>query len=591
MSARGPPGPNNVYSPLHSNPSLLTPGSPGTPGQEEVHAALLRPSRTPSTASFSPSVSGINKVGGGTLRQSAISAKFSLPADPSAWSGPNVPEPDDALHNPDPRRDKRSDMQGNIFTMRGLANLGCLAFLVLGILTLFAGYPIISYFKRNPLSTNGAFNIGGTNASGQVPDLLGHAGLIDVDTPKSAYTRASYKDPSKSMQLVWSDEFNVEGRSFYPGDDPYWEALNLNYWQTVDVEWYDPAAVSTANGALELTLSKKSTHNLDYQGGMVTTWNKFCFTGGLIEAAVTLPGAPNILGFWPAVWTMGNLGRVGYGATTEGLWPYSYDACDFGALPNQTLGGLPAATLDPEAGDQYHDNKLSFLPGQRLSRCTCKGESHPGPVHSDGTYVGRASPEIDMFEAVASDKGGNSSQTGQFAPYNYNYTWPATQGVTYDIPNTDTTSLNTYRGGAYQQAVSALSINNQSCYELETGCFAKFAFEYKPGFDDSYITWDPLTEISARPVPQEPMYIIANLGMSESFVAIDFEHLTFPAKMRVDYVRVYQDPDSINVGCDPEDFPTQAYINTYIGAYTNPNYTTWEDYGQTFPKNSKLDTC
>lgn len=35
----------------------------------------------------------------------------------------------------------------------------------------------------------------------------------------------------------------------------------------------------------------------------------------------------------------------------------------------------------------------------RLSRCTCPGESHPGPVHSDGTYVGRAAPEIDIFEA------------------------------------------------------------------------------------------------------------------------------------------------------------------------------------------------
>ncbi len=25
------------------------------------------------------------------------------------------------------------------------------------------------------------------------------------------------------------------------------------------------------------------------------------------------------MGFWPAVWTMGNLGRAGYGATLEGM--------------------------------------------------------------------------------------------------------------------------------------------------------------------------------------------------------------------------------------------------------------------------------
>ena len=66
-------------------------------------------------------------------------------------------------------------------------------------------------------------------------------------------------------------------------------------------------------------------------------------------------------------------------------------------MANQTKDGLPlTATSD---GDPYNNDVLSFLPGQRLSRCTCSGESHPGPMHSDGTYVGRSAPEIDMFEA------------------------------------------------------------------------------------------------------------------------------------------------------------------------------------------------
>jgi len=46
--------------------------------------------------------------------------------------------------------------------------------------------------------------------------------------------------------------------------------------------------------------------------------NKFCFTGGLIEASVQLPGTHNVVGMWPAIWTMGNLGRAGYGASLEG---------------------------------------------------------------------------------------------------------------------------------------------------------------------------------------------------------------------------------------------------------------------------------
>ena len=78
-------------------------------------------------------------------------------------------------------------------------------------------------------------------------------------------------------------------------------------------------------------------------------------------------------------------------------WPYTYDSCDVGTAPNQTRNGQPyAATVN---GDPSYNDALSWLPGQRLSRCTCDGESHPGPKHPDGTYVGRSAPEIDVFEA------------------------------------------------------------------------------------------------------------------------------------------------------------------------------------------------
>lgn len=138
--------------------------------------------------------------------------------------------------------------------------------------------------------------------------MSGNWGMIDLETPESAYTMTSYQDSSSELQLVFSDEFNTDGRTFYPGDDPYWEAVDLHYWQTNNMEWYDPAAITTKNGNLQITLSKKETHGLHYQGGMMSTWNKFCFTGGLIQTSVVLPGANNVLGLWPAIWTMGNLG-------------------------------------------------------------------------------------------------------------------------------------------------------------------------------------------------------------------------------------------------------------------------------------------
>lgn len=77
--------------------------------------------------------------------------------------------------------------------------------------------------------------MGGVNASGQIPDVPGNFGLVDRDTPADAYTIKSYHTGDE-MVLVFSDEFNDDGRTFYPGDDPFWEAVDLHYWGTVSDE-------------------------------------------------------------------------------------------------------------------------------------------------------------------------------------------------------------------------------------------------------------------------------------------------------------------------------------------------------------------
>ena len=175
-----------------------------------------------------------------------------------------------------------------------------------------------SYFNSVRQSSFNAFGLGGINASGQLPSIPGNWGLIDLDTPQDAYTYPDFIS-GKPWQLIFSDEFNVEGRSFYPGDDPYWEAVDLHYWVTNNMEWYDPAAITTRNGSLEIVLERKDTHDLHFQGGMMMTWNKFCFTGGIVLSSIVLPGINNVLGLLPALWAMGNLGRAGYGATLEGV--------------------------------------------------------------------------------------------------------------------------------------------------------------------------------------------------------------------------------------------------------------------------------
>jgi beta-glucan synthesis-associated protein KRE6 len=327
---------------------------------------------------------------------------------------------------------------------------------------------------------------------------------------------------------------------------------------------------------------------------MLTSWNKFCFTGGLIEVSAQLPGNNAVPGFWPSVWTMGNLARAGYGATTEGLWPYTYEACDLGTLANQTLNGKPDFQ-DLKLGDPLHDYDLSFLLGQRLSSCTCPGESHPGPVNPDGTFRGRMAPEIDVFEGQIDStlKAGAVSQSSQFSPFSAYYSCNATY---IDLHQPTTQVINGFKGDVYQQTTSVVSATNQLCYEGSTApCYATYGFQYKPGYqsDDAYITWinnnslswtlhaggvgaDPISEISERGISQEPMvsrympaviltadalqYIVMNLGVSPSFSAVP-SNLPLPAHMSIDYIRVYQYEDLVNYGCDPPNYPTSNYIN------------------------------
>ncbi|KAE8182826.1 hypothetical protein CF335_g8512, partial [Tilletia laevis] len=212
-------------------------------------------------------------------------------------------------------------------------------------------------------------------------------GLIDQDTPASAMNKTS-SDGKRKMKLVFSDEFNEDGRTFFEGDDPYWTAVDLHYWGTHDFEWYSPLGAITQDGALRITFSEQPMNDLNYTSAMLQSWNKLCIQGGYLEVS------------WPAVWMMGNIGRAGYGASNEGMWPYNYDSCDVGTMPHQTyFANGTGGPLAAEVTGPYPESEglgLSSLPGQRLSRCTCSASSdHPGPKHEDGSWMGRGASELD----------------------------------------------------------------------------------------------------------------------------------------------------------------------------------------------------
>lgn len=539
----------------------------------------------------------------------APAGAYAIDNNPFSWDTKDgQPEADDYLH--DPRDDGRGSFVSGGFPTRALCNIGALVILGAGILALFAGYPIISYYASNNGGNKGGYNLGGTNASGQIASFNGiRTGLIDPETPSSALTMKSFVDGRK-MNLVFSDEFNTDGRSFYPNDDPFWEAVDLHYWGTNNYEWYDPAGVTTSGGSLQIQLSQHPEHNLNFRGGMIQSWNKFCFTGGYLTASVRLPGSATVSGLWPAFWAMGNLGRAGYGATLEGTWPYSYDSCDVGTLQNQTdVNGNPvAAQTGGSVGfnKKHGSNALSFLTGQRLSSCTCSGDDHPGPKKPNGDYRGRSAPEIDVFEAQVGDGKMKVSQSGQWAPFNQYYKVKNTTGPAYEFFQDG--EYNIYTGELTQQSTSGITPTPQGAVEKGgDGSFAEYGFEYKSG-DDGYIEWvaggkrswrvnsaamepDTIAEISRRPFPLEPLYIIFNLGISENFGTPQWDQLTWPNTMSVDWVRVYQFEGEENIGCDPEDFPTKDYINRHMEAYTNANLTLWGGttaqggYGAKWPRN------
>ena len=114
-------------------------------------------------------------------------------------------------------------------------------------MVLFAGYPIIDfYYKSNKSSgsSTSGYNLGGINSTGQYPDIKNLPTLIDPDTPSDKRTYVG--GDGKTWDLVFSDEFNQDGRyvglavidspsdfrTFFDGDDPFFQAVDIHYWPT-----------------------------------------------------------------------------------------------------------------------------------------------------------------------------------------------------------------------------------------------------------------------------------------------------------------------------------------------------------------------
>ncbi|KAF0693349.1 Aste57867_15681 [Aphanomyces stellatus] len=229
---------------------------------------------------------------------------------------------------------------------------------------------------------------------------------VDVDTPQAAMKKKTSR--GQTWDLVMSDEFEIDGRSFKAGKDHLWTALDIPDGVNAALELYNSSNVYTKGGklinkveALEtnityfnqwLDIPSFQTGTTYYSAGMMQSWNKFCIQGGMIEVAAKLPGAinnisdsehasittnPNALGFqwvkdqkvplppltpvidggyyptWPGIWLMGNLGRALFTASTTRMWPWTYNECDPDLASNQIISACnatPGYGLNPNQG-------------------------------------------------------------------------------------------------------------------------------------------------------------------------------------------------------------------------------------------------
>jgi len=216
---------------------------------------------------------------------------------------------------------------------------------------------------------------------------------IDPDSPLDTYITTSssnlYNEYNVSYELVFSDEFEESGRLFYDGYDTRWTASTKNDNTNKALHFFNASLVTTIDGKLSIATviqnvsfdffdDKKnaySTSSKMFQTGMLQGWNKFCYTGGILEISAKLPGKYNVSGHWPAMWLLGNLARHSFTKSSDNIWPWSYNSCD-----------------DKSSSNHTHN--------QLISACMDQNEEQTG-LHP---YQGRGAPEIDLLEGMPGDE-------------------------------------------------------------------------------------------------------------------------------------------------------------------------------------------
>jgi beta-glucanase (GH16 family) len=134
---------------------------------------------------------------------------------------------------------------------------------------------------------------------------------------------------------------------------------------------------------------------------MVTSWNQFCFTGGIVEIKLRLPGSPARPGLWPAAWMMGNLARAGYVMSTDRVWPWSYKDCDLSLAQYQKFDpcGNHSHNISGDVADKYRGRGGPEFDILETNTCPTKGLAPVSDDRSSRVTVGCPAADSPLCDA------------------------------------------------------------------------------------------------------------------------------------------------------------------------------------------------
>lgn len=473
-------------------------------------------------------------------------------------------------------------------------------------------------------------------------------GMVDPASPLDVLTKVV---DGELMQLVYSDEFEDPTRASTswtetPSLLPYWQDNNVCYGNNYTIEGGDmvirvsgDALQQEACAALDETACRSYTESCPlcaWSAGdsirppgcyhppssvQASTFNAQCFSGGYVEINVTLPTIP---GAWPGLWTLGNLARVNYRGSVDGMWPYAQTDCnDTGFVQTNGLSPLRVSNCPQTVGPQGNLIPAGYdIPGWE-GRVRIRGvpEYDVAEVMTDpyqenpsesaklsvDTYFGDNLVKfVSQSFQVAPLDGPNASYDPSLPEQNFagsnpygspfrtgymNNNWTSQQpyvsssnfvpmngscipnyaGITMN--NSVGLEMNYWNGCQFQQAYSVNSaLNDYNTPKI-------FALHYEPSLrpGNGFVEWfqsdygktwrmegtalDGYTTTS-RVISAEPSYIIMQVASAPQWGGgMNLSQQSADmGEMRVHSVRVYQSNGKHNTGCSTPMFPTKTYI-------------------------------